>query len=241
MVARLGDVELTPDPNANPPEPVTTKMNPRWRWADYWRPLNLYKVALSTASSKPTGGYVIKQLLTGLPTNDLSTALFPQDVKNLLIANEKVIVDSKQDWVGKPQSPRPTNYMPFPGVKVTHAGTDSGAAFKQTGAVGPMSLEATFILATQLAGINWQTLLSKIGKDEVETGVYWAGAITPDGKDDQVIREQRKSYAARNMGYLSRPGRLADMKGSPDAGFYLMVRFMSSILFGNTTTHYFFE
>ncbi|KAI0682333.1 hypothetical protein BC835DRAFT_1400730 [Cytidiella melzeri] len=87
-----------------------------------------------------------------------------------------------------------------------------------------MSLEASFILATQLAGINWKKLLSKIGKDEVQKGIYWAGAIIPENKKDQVIKERRQAYptAERNMGWLSRVA-TSQNTGSPDVGFYLVL------------------
>ncbi|KAI0703498.1 hypothetical protein BC835DRAFT_1303239 [Cytidiella melzeri] len=227
MVSRIGNAELTPDGSANPAEPVANRTNPSWRWRDVWRPLNLYKNLLGQKAAGSSGsGFVVDELLKGLSTTDkLTTALFPADVQKLLVDNEKVIVASKQEWVGFPaNATRPKQYAPFPGVKVSYAAGSSGAAFKQTGAVGPMSLEASFILATQLAGINWKKLLSKIGKDEVQAGVYWAGAIIPENKNDQVIKERRQSYptAERNMGWLSRVA-TSQNTGSPDAGFYLVL------------------
>lgn len=221
MVALLGDKELTPDPKAN--EPVKVKTNPRWRWADYWRPLNLYKVFLSRKAAQTGGnGLVIDEILKALPSGDLSTALFPNDVKSLLLANEKAITSSTKPWVGAPAKSRPTQYPTFDNVKVTHAAGTSGAAFKQANPVGPMSLESTFILATQLAGINWKTLRAKLKPEHLATGVYWAGAVTPEKKDDQRIQERRKSFTERVMGYVSRPN--TPSSGSPDSGFYLVVR-----------------
>ncbi|KAI0084029.1 hypothetical protein BDY19DRAFT_998005 [Irpex rosettiformis] len=225
MVTRLGDKDLVPDPTANPPEPVKVTTNPRWRWADCWRPLNAYKIFLTRNAAQATGnGLVIDELIKALPSGDLTTALFPTDVKNLLLANEKAIVNSNKNWVGYPASSRPTQYTPFDGVKVTHAGTTSGAAFKQTNPVGPMSLDATFILATQLAGINWKTVRAQIGSSQLQAGVYWAGAITPEKKDDQLIREKRKApLTERTMGYVSRPQSPNMAKGSPDTGFYVVL------------------
>ncbi|KAI0779105.1 hypothetical protein BC629DRAFT_589483 [Irpex lacteus] len=220
MVALLGDKELTPDPKAN--EPVKVKTNPRWRWADYWRPLNLYKVFLSRKAAQTSGnGLVIDEILKALSSGDLSTALFPNDVKSLLLANEKAITSSTKPWVGAPAKSRPTQYPTFDNVKVTHAAGTSGAAFKQANPVGPMSLESTFILATQLAGINWKTLRAKLKPEHLAAGVYWAGAITPEKKDDQRIQERRKSFAERVMGYVSRPN--TPSSGSPDSGFYLVL------------------
>ncbi|KAI0682120.1 hypothetical protein BC835DRAFT_950666 [Cytidiella melzeri] len=226
MVSRIGNPNLTADESAKPKEPVANTTNPSWRWRDVWRPLNLYKVLLNQKAAGSSGtGFVVAEFLKGLPSDPLTTALFPPDIKKLLVDNEKVIVASKQEWVGTPASAtRPKQYTPFSGIKVSYAAGKSGAAFKQTGAVGPMSLEASFILATQLAGINWKKLLSKIGKGEVQTGVYWTGAILPENKNDQVIKERRLSYptAERNMGWLSRLA-TSQATGSPDAGFYLVL------------------
>lgn len=225
MVARLGDKDLVPETSAG--EYVKTTTQPRWRWADCWRPLNAYKIFLSRNAAQTGGnGLVVDELIKALPSGDLTTALFPTDVKNLLLANEKAIVNSGKNWVGYPASSRPSQYTPFDGVKVTHAGTASGAAFKQTNPVGPMSLDATFILATQLAGINWKTVRAQIGSSQLQAGVYWAGAITPEKKDDQLIREKRKApLVERTMGYVSRPQTANMAKGSPDTGFYIVVRY----------------
>lgn len=221
MVERIGNAELTHATG----EPVDNQTNPNWRWADCWRPLNLYRILLTR---KTTSKYVVKEFLSSLPTDSLTQAMFPKDVQKLLISNEEYIVDSGRNWVGHHTLHGPP-YPPIAGVNVTDA-RPKGIRFDQEGAVGPMSMEASFILATQLAGINWYDLRSRITPDRVKSGVYWLSAVLPGRASDQYIMEERKA-GQRELGYLERSGTMADLIGSPEAGFYLVVCISLSLPF----------
>ncbi|KAI0690358.1 hypothetical protein BC835DRAFT_187804 [Cytidiella melzeri] len=223
MVSRLGDAYLTPHVD----EPAMTRINPRWRWRDVWRPLNLYRVLQNLRATQYNGdGFALREFFQSLPNGgrygDLARMLFPAQIRHLLVENERVIVASQQNWVGTPtNATRPNQYAPFPRVKVTHASARIGASFAQTGAVGPMSLEASFILATQLAGINWKTLTSALMR---RTGAFWTGAIIPQNGSSETIMENRTySHGLRRMGWVSKIANVSANSGHPDVGFYLVL------------------
>ncbi|KAI0682334.1 hypothetical protein BC835DRAFT_1524570 [Cytidiella melzeri] len=201
MVSQIGNDQLTPDKSAG--ETVEKQTNPRWRWRDVWRPLNLYKVLLNQKAAENRGsGLVLHEFLSGLPDGDLTTALYPKDIKDLLIKNEKAIVASKRNWVGFPtNATRPKQYPMFPDVKVTHAAGTS-----------------------VLAGINWKTLSADIRAAKDETNIHWTGAIVLENKGKDQHIEERKGWAnqPRKMGWLSKIPTIPANSGDPDAGFYLV-------------------
>jgi hypothetical protein len=218
MIKYLGDPQLKADPK----EPVGDLRNPNWRWAEMWRVLNVYNTLLSMNAADGNGnGFAVTEYLDSLDSGSLGKALFPTSVKDLLKKNEKIIVEKSptNPWVGHPSNKDPL--APFKGIQIT-SGEDM--KFGQECPVGPFSIEASFILATQLAGINWKTLNSKMNKNVKLTGVYWTVAIVPYENKDNVIVERRREddYFDRAFGYLSRRG--LPVTGSPDAGFMLVVR-----------------
>ena len=223
MIKRVGNAELTPDTGAG--EYVGDRRNPNWRWAEMWRVLAVYKSLLNTAAAKSGGnGLSVTEYVNKLDSDALSNALFPPAIRTLLKNNEQAIIKARQPWVGTPSHRSPFN--PFPNVLVTSA---TGARFKQDCPVGPLSIEASFILATQLAGINWKTLNGQITDDVKHAGVYWLNTIIPYDNQDNIIEELRgRPYQTRNLGYLSRRGE--PVTGSPDAGFSLVVRTQPAVL-----------
>ncbi|KAI0703437.1 hypothetical protein BC835DRAFT_1024916 [Cytidiella melzeri] len=218
MNQRIGDAELKPDTDAG--EYAEVQKNPNWRWSESWRIIALCNTLLTTRAAQKNGnGLVVKEYFSALGKNSLSKAMFPSDVRILLERNEAEIVKAKQPWVGNPVARKP--FQPHTKVKVIH-GKD--VQFAQTGPVGPMSLEASFILATQLAGINWKTLNSQLDKDAKETGFYWVSGIIPEkdkNRDELILEKRGRGVRERTLGYLSRRG--APTTGSPDAGFYIML------------------
>jgi hypothetical protein len=225
MNERIGNPNLTPDNAAR--EFTNDPRNPNWRWSESWRIITLYNALLNTRAAGRTGnGRVVSEYFSTIGRNALGDALFPEDIRILLDNNERRMVTTDPNilWVGNVSSRAP--YRPFDGVRVTH-GRD--AMYAQRGPIGPMSLEASFIMATQLAGINWKRLRGQIDKTAMETGIYWVSGVIPEAgrAHDEVIHERRGARAPeRTLGYLSRRG--APLTGSPDAGFYIMV---SAIVF----------
>ncbi|KAI0690359.1 hypothetical protein BC835DRAFT_187824 [Cytidiella melzeri] len=217
MNDRVGDRDLT----AFAGEPVGHPANPSWRWSESWRAINTWETLRTLTVDKPVASFLDS---FGKGTDALTKAMWPQKLQDLLRSNEQVIVNSKKDWVGRLTKPAKTKFDPFPGVKVVDAGS-SGIKYYQTGAIGPMCIEAAFILATQLAGINWKTLRTRIKGKNVEAGVYWDSAILVQGKGDDYIEESREDGGSRVLGYLSRPPITLNSgpSGSPDAGFSLVL------------------
>jgi hypothetical protein len=98
---------------------VQNLANPRWSAGEaVWRVLNVLRTvqAQSMTSQTPIAAFLGQQGTTGL---DL--ALFPNDVRSLLIANEQVITSSSEPWVGR-NNPAGAETPPFAGVQVAHAG-----------------------------------------------------------------------------------------------------------------------
>ena len=213
MNARIGNEKL----KAEKGEETAHSENPNWRWAECWRAINTWETLRTLQKDKPVAAYI-----AALDDKDtLTKAMWPQVIRKLLVDNEKVIVDSGKDWIGRTVQ---SEYKPFPKVNVVDASA-SKLDYYQACPIGPMCIEAAFILATQLAGINWKRLRERITPDAVEDGIYWASATLVQGKSDQYIKEMREYGEARNLGYLSRNGKAGQKgaDGSPDGGFCLAV------------------
>lgn len=211
----LGNPKLT----AAAGEPVGDLRNPNLRWAEMWRVLVTFKTLLRTGAVKAGGnGYAVTEYINSLDKDALSIALFPAEVRKLLIDNEKIIANPERvlPWVGHPSNEGSPE--PFEGIRIM-SGLDM--RFGQECPIGPLSIEASFILATQLAGINWKTLYAQLNEDAKQNSVYWMNAIVPYDNKDNRIAEYRKNLQARDLGYLSRRGK--PVTGSPDAGFSLVV------------------
>lgn len=226
MAMPVGAHELkAPPENAN--EHVISKTNAQWRCGEFWRIINVFN-ALVIATS---GDYPVAEFLRMAdghhPTKpeevpdaaiaDLARALFPESVRQQLCNNELHIANTKEEWVG---STIKDAYTPFPGVQGLHADTgDNAIKYFQGGGNGPLSLEASFILATQLAGINWKTLRERMQTGYKE-GTYWLSAMLP-GAYPELISESFKGLALdRPLGCVSSGGNDTD---DPYAGFYLAV------------------
>ncbi|KAI0703470.1 hypothetical protein BC835DRAFT_1319115, partial [Cytidiella melzeri] len=214
MWQRIGNEKLI-----NPDHPVGHAENPNWRWVESWRALNTWNTLRTLTKDKPVAAF-----LASLDNKDpLTNAMWPEKLQNLLRRNEEVICVSDKDWVGRPTNTATTTFEPFPGVSVVNA-DPSGIKYYQTGAIGPVCIEAAFILATQLAGINWKTLRTKrITVDHVENGVYWNNAILVEGeKAYSKFKETRLDFSTRELGCLSNPGGTKHgPDGSVSAGFVL--------------------
>ncbi|KAI0703471.1 hypothetical protein BC835DRAFT_1027897 [Cytidiella melzeri] len=211
MWQRIGNEELI-----NPDYPVGHAENPNWRWVESWRALNTWSTLRTLTADKPVAAF-----LGSLDNTDkLTKAMWPEQLQKLLQHNEEVICTSERNWVGFLQETPTPKFKPFPGVNVVNA-TPSNIRYYQTGAIGPVCIEAAFILATQLAGINWKTLRTKCDTvDHSENGVYWNNAILTK-KANNIVKEAHRTYE-RNLGCLSNPGGTKHgPNGSVSAGFVL--------------------
>ncbi|KAI0703472.1 hypothetical protein BC835DRAFT_1319130, partial [Cytidiella melzeri] len=213
MWQRIGEEKLI-----NPDHPVGHAENPNWRWVESWRALNTWNTLRTLANDRPVAAF-----LDSLDNKDpLTKAMWPEHLQNLLRRNEEVICTSERNWVGCPEDPATTKFEPFPGVNVVNA-TPSNIRYYQTGAIGPVCIEAALILAAQLAGINWKTLRTRIEAGDVENGLYWNNAILVEETGmPTTIKEIHPYYGERNLGCLSIPkGDKDGPCGSVSAGFVL--------------------
>lgn len=218
MNDRFGNALLVPTVG----QPVDNRQNPNWRWAESWRAINIWEI-LRTRDREET--YPVDKFLANLNNDRLTLAMWPRQITDLLRGNEYRIVNSHKDWVGRPTTSHLARVQPFNGVRIVD-GRGSNIGYYQTGAVGPMCIEAAFILATQLAGINWQALHKRTTGDSIERGIYWdSGSLVNDVATEQIPEERRNS--ARVLGLVSKllpQNGKNTPDGSPEAGFNLAVR-----------------
>lgn len=123
--------------------------------------------------------------VVGSNTNTYMQEQWPQAVRDLLIANQAAIQPAGQStndpniptWDGRRADTSTRSYWP------THTGVQVGlnanpriGQWYQTGNSGPYGLEAAFLLAAQLAGVNWRYVWNRgIGSDTIQP--WWTGAI----------------------------------------------------------------
>uniref|UniRef100_A0A0W0G933 Calmodulin n=1 Tax=Moniliophthora roreri TaxID=221103 RepID=A0A0W0G933_MONRR len=212
----IGTNDLTPVEG----EPVANTANPRWRVSDGWRAINVFRNLLNNGrtSNTPVADFINAQPTSN--NDNLDRAVMPQQLRQLLIANEEAINRGTLPWAGSGNG----RTDPYPGVQVTHAGR-SNLGYYQGGAMGPFPLEAAFILATQLAGINWRQFAQR----GLTRPAFWLNAVLPRGTGDQAVPQCLRQYAdgqefnpdrARILGFMSRDGIAT---GGPREGFYVII------------------
>lgn len=206
MLTSIGARNLSPDPT----EPVTSSANPRWRFNESWRLATVFRSLIFLASSTQTP---VATFLNRQGSDSLATALFPQAMRTILINNEQTIRNRNLAWAGARSSEEP-----YPGVNSAYA---NGLGFYQGGAQGPFSLEAAFILATQLAGINWSTFATNAAA--ANRPMFWANAIVPEVPGGDFMTQcltQFTDTSTRRIGFLQQTG---SATGDPRAGIYFVV------------------
>ena len=81
---------------------------------------------------------------------DLFRRLFPDNLIDVVRTNDEVLRQSDSNWdFGDPMD---LNLNPRSGLQLLF---ERNTGFYQRGGVGPVTLETAFILATQMAGVNW--------------------------------------------------------------------------------------
>ena len=84
-----------------------------------WRVVNVFRAVLWNARTSNTP---IASFLGAQGTDALSTALFPQDLRNVLTNNEQTIINSGQPWQGRTGATNLAGVQPYPGINIAHAG-----------------------------------------------------------------------------------------------------------------------
>ncbi|EJD43565.1 hypothetical protein AURDEDRAFT_114632 [Auricularia subglabra TFB-10046 SS5] len=217
-ITPIGQNRLLPDAN----EPVADLTNPRWRIAESWRVLDVYRAVLNAASASGAATPV-QAFLNAQGTTGLDAALFPTSLRNLLIANEQAIQRAGQAWVGRNTPPNMNGVPPHPNIQVAHAG-GSGIRYYQGGGVGPFSIEGAFLVAAQAAGIDFNRIRQLAAANP--RAAYWVGAITPPRPRQQnnagscMTANAGTSRNPRALGYAFRPTSTS-AQGDGRAGFYI--------------------
>ncbi|PPR06458.1 hypothetical protein CVT24_002619 [Panaeolus cyanescens] len=224
VLTSIGARTLTPEAGEPAPQPA----NPRWRVNEGWRLANVFRAILHHASgtTPPLPAFFAQQ-----GTDTLSDRLFPTFIRTLLTNNEAAIHASTLTWAGARSSTDP-----FPGVNSAHAGVrglnsapGNRLGYYQGGAMGPFSLEAAFILATQMAGINFNTLRTTAAA--ANRPVFWVNGIIPrvPGGDflTMCLPQYREGHEfsttpshSRRAGFLHESG---SATGDPRAGIYFVI------------------
>ncbi|EJD48700.1 hypothetical protein AURDEDRAFT_162155 [Auricularia subglabra TFB-10046 SS5] len=226
----IGNANLRPA--AGETGPVVDQSNPSWSIMEAWRPLNLYRslvtIALAIANNpaeidrRPVREYLRRQIDQGDAT---APAYFPPQIRQLLTDNEDAIVGSSADWVGRNVNiAGQRDVPPFPGVQVAYGRSTS---FYQRGSIGPVSMEVAFILATQVAGVNWQTIAQRAVRTRVAT--WSVGGLLPANRrfatDDEgtcISTSNARGTSERTAALVLRQHG-ASPEGDGDVGFYIAI------------------
>ncbi|PPR04790.1 hypothetical protein CVT24_007106 [Panaeolus cyanescens] len=224
VLTSIGARNLVPENG----EPVSQTANPRWRVNEGWRLANVFRALVHHAETSTTP---VAAFLTQQGTETLSERLFPTFIRTLLTNNEAAIHASTLTWAGARSSTDP-----FPGVNSAHAGVrglnsspGNRLGYYQGGAMGPFSLEAAFILATQMAGINWNTI--RTNAVAARRPPFWINGIIPQVPGGDFLTTCLAQYRdghefstlpndSRRAGFLHQAG---SATGDPRAGIYFVI------------------
>lgn len=167
----------------------------------------------------------VRQFLVNSPANSAAaTAQFPQTVRAMLTTNSAAVHAQSRGtdiWIGTNRAIGSNGGVttPFQGLQ---AGYDSRLTYWQRGNAGPFSLEAAFILATQLAGVNFRNLAR--AAERPATGrhgdPWWIGVLTTARVNPQCLNEETASgVPTRRFGrYMPSDG---TAQHDTDAGVYM--------------------
>ncbi|KAJ3556450.1 hypothetical protein NM688_g2021 [Phlebia brevispora] len=215
MLKRIGNNTLSQPSTGTK---VDDQANPWWRFVEFWRVLNVYRTLTETHSkdAKP-----ITKFLDNQGTDALAKALYPDTLRKLLVQNETKV--SGNDWVGRKPLEPSSNPKPFTGVQVAYAQTDTKNDFNyyQEHPIGPMSVEGAFLLASQVAGIDWKKVsdrwASATSKKIRES--WWIGGFLQQAGGP--IDEYFQDGTFRTAGRVNGNNFVAT--GNPDGGFYFAI------------------
>ncbi|KAG8709232.1 hypothetical protein FRC08_018453 [Ceratobasidium sp. 394] len=160
---------------------------PQWRPTEIaYRVNGMFRNIINTAMTN-VDDPVARWLNQNVPTTPGQRAQFPDSVRQLLLRNSGYVHDLSRGngitWVGQNRQVTGKVTAPFPNVQV---GYDQGMGFFQRGNAGPFSVEAAFLMATQLAGINFRAVARAY---QTNPAGWWMGVLTPGLRDRQCLQE----------------------------------------------------
>ncbi|KAG8734956.1 hypothetical protein FRC10_011159 [Ceratobasidium sp. 414] len=143
---------------------------------------------------------------------------WPDSVRQLLLTNSAVVHNLNRGyvdtWLGQNRQITGGETAPYAGVR---AGYDQSMRFYQRGNAGPFSLEAAFIMATQVAGVNFRAVARSYNSNPAG---WWFGALGA-GPTARLCLQERDSTGGEIRTY----GRFESTGGStqhdPRAGVYM--------------------
>ncbi|KAK0545654.1 hypothetical protein OC845_005003 [Tilletia horrida] len=196
-----------------------------WNWVEVTRRLvNAFRRFVSDGSE-------LNSVPESSTAGSLDTRIVTPQLRTVLSNNRDQIRSlGTRTWLyrGSSRGARP----PAPGVQVVQA---NNAAFFTTGGVGPLSLEAAFTMALQVAGVNFEEVNAAYQRAEgFVTGGSPAGDFTAHmvtgniGQETTCIPATFGTDRRGNPRYLGEQrgmGRIVQMEGAADQGngngFYL--------------------
>ncbi|KAG8701195.1 hypothetical protein FRC08_004233 [Ceratobasidium sp. 394] len=192
---------------------------PEWRPTEIgYRVNGIFRQILHTAVSQNVDDPVARWLNQNVPTTDGGRARWPDSVRQLLLANSRVVHNLDrgyvETWVGqnRPFSGE-GDTPPYPGVR---AGYDQTMRFYQRGNAGPFSLEAAFIMATQVAGVNFRAVARAYNSNPAG----WFGALGTAVTSRECLQERdSEGVEVRTYGRFESSG--GSNQHDPRAGVYM--------------------
>ncbi|QRV91838.1 papain cysteine protease family protein [Ceratobasidium sp. AG-Ba] len=147
-------------------------------------------------------------------------ARFPDSVRQLLTANSAVVHDLSRGngdtWIGRSRSITGGETAPYAGVR---AGYDQNMNFYQRGGMGPFSLEAAFIMATQLAGVNFRAVARSYQSNPAG---WWMGVLTNGVTSNECLSEEdSEGTPVRTYGRFQSGSGGGTSQHDPRAGVYM--------------------
>ncbi|KAG9108525.1 hypothetical protein FRC07_008435, partial [Ceratobasidium sp. 392] len=226
QLGQIGDSLVNnKDPNRPKDAPsVSRPAMPRWYPTELgYRATAVWRAILTVAMEQGVDDPVARYLDTQVPVTGgaVQTAQYPDSVRNLIKSNSKKIHTGGigKTWIGMKTKFNPGgNTNAFAGVQV---GFDQRVKSKQGGASGPFSLEAAFIVASQLAGVNFKAVASTIRQSE-KIDTWWSGVLMPGKKGTQAsecFNEDAAASGARLYGRYKLSG--SSGQHDTDAGVYV--------------------
>ncbi|KAG8705978.1 hypothetical protein FRC08_001338 [Ceratobasidium sp. 394] len=192
---------------------------PQWRPTEIaYRVNGIFRQIIHTAVSQNVDDPVGRWLNQSIPTTDGGRARWPDSVRNLLLANSRVVHNINrgfvETWLGQNTHITGSDTAPYPGVR---AGYEQTMRFYQRGNAGPFSIEAAFLMATQAAGVNFRAVARAYNSNPAG---WWFGALGT-GVTSRICLQERDSAGAEVRTY----GRFESTAGStqhdPRAGVYM--------------------
>ncbi|KAG8715183.1 hypothetical protein FRC08_010888 [Ceratobasidium sp. 394] len=192
---------------------------PQWRPTEIaYRVNGIFRQIIHIAVSQNVDDPVGRWLNQSIPTMDGGRARWPDSVRNLLLANSRVVHNfnrgNGETWIGQNTPIAGGETAPYPGVR---AGYDQTMRFYQRGNAGPFSIEAAFLMATQAAGVNFRAVARAYNSNPAG---WWFGSLGA-GPTANLCLQERDTMGRAVRTY----GRFESVAGStqhdPRAGVYM--------------------